>query len=111
MRRIADADFVTVKTLDNQGNDFPDITESDGPVYGSYPNQSIISYMSDQPNELKSVPSDAGETEFVETAEEGAILVSQGDEVVVTGLNSSDNIQVMGVRNDERFYIETYRVY
>lgn len=111
MRRIADADFVTVKTLDNQGNDFPDITESDGPVYGSYPNQSIISYMSEQPNELKSVPSDAGETEFVETAEEGAILVSQGDEVVVTGLNSSDNIQVMGVRNDERFYIETYRVY
>jgi hypothetical protein len=110
---LGEADFLLARTVGEAGNNFPDIKESDGPLYGLYPNQSIVSYMSEQPNELERVPSDASETRtnFVESSEQGAILVSQGDEIVVTGLNSSDRIQVAAIQNRSIFEVETYRVY
>lgn len=108
--RLDQADFVIVNTLGDAGNDFPDVTESESSVYGTYPSQSIVSYMSESPYEREDIPSDASETEVVDTPEEGAILISQGDEVVVTNINSSERVQVFASQNGRISLVDSYSV-
>jgi flagellin-like protein len=92
------ADYLVVTPVGTAGNNFVDITASGntGPTYGDGDTNSIVTYAGPNASEVDVAPNNANQTESVNGADRGAVLVSPGDQVVVTGLKATEQVQVFG---------------
>lgn len=92
------ADYLVVTPVGTAGNSFPSTAGgTGGPKFGdAKSDESIITYAGPLPTDVELAPPSANATESVNSDDRGAVLVSPGDQVVVTGLNASEQVQVFG---------------
>lgn len=104
---MGNTDYLVIGTVGNAGDDFfdgnsttLDDTAMNAPQFGTYEQgtdeNSVTVYSGVYPTDVDQAPNHAGQSESLPSATDGAVLVSAGDQVTVTGLNDTEQVQVFG---------------
>jgi flagellin-like protein len=105
---MGNTDYLVVGTVGTSGRSFHNGSmnaldamggvDGSGTQFGSYDDsdESEVTYSGVLPTNVQEAPNHAGQSESVPDATSGAVVVSAGDQVVVTGLNATEQVQVFG---------------
>lgn len=125
---MGNTDYIVVGTVGTAGNPFhngnasmmaggTEITDmngvnSMGAQFGSYDadDESEVIYSGVLPTEVPEAPNHAGDAESIPEAQNGSVVVSAGDQTIVTDLNETEQVQVFGGIEGREAQVDSYTV-